>query len=62
MQGNRKHVTMGGVVICWALVHGQGRKHMGCGYLGLQLPLGLFWSGSWNVPDIVNALRKCDKK
>ena len=28
----------------------------------IPLLSGLFWSGGWNVPVVVNAPRKCNKK
>lgn len=42
--------------------HEQGRGRVGCGLLGILLLSGLFLSGSWNVPAIVNDSRKWDKK
>lgn len=48
--------------MCLAHDHGQRKGCVGCGLLGIMLLSGLFWTGAWNVPPIVNASVRCQKK
>ena len=55
-------VVMGGVGMCSAHIHEQGRGCVGSRLVGIPLQSGLFWLGSWNDLIIAKHLHQCLKK
>lgn len=61
-RAGREHCDHGWGSVCVQLMIMDRKGCVGCCLLGIRLLSGLFWTGGWNLPPIVNASGKCHKK